>query len=360
MTIKVPGKLMVAGEFAVLMPNQHLAVTAVDRFVYATIEDATERELTLEDFGLKHLRWNYEQGKITVDLDDERLSFVKEAMEVTCTYLKELGVGIDAFHLSIRSELDDESGIKYGLGSSAAVVSAVVTAIMTRFLKEEPDRNVIFKLAAIAHVKTQGNGSGADIAASVYGGILEYSSFQAEWLQEKYEKASSISELLAEDWVYLSLKPIELPANVYFCVGWTGKPASTTKLVDIILKLKETNPTQFDTFLQNSEKAVHTLLKGLEEANLSLLFEGVKANRRALAEVGEQANAPVETPLLATLSDLAEKLGGAGKPSGAGGGDCGIAFMSTAEQAKNLFEAWELAGIKPLTLKTHSEGAVIE
>lgn len=359
MTIKVPGKLMVAGEFAVLMPNQHLAVTAVDRFVYATIEDAANRELTLEDFGLKHLRWNYEQGRITIALDDERLSFVKEAMEVTCTYLKELGAEIDAFHLSIRSELDDESGIKYGLGSSAAVVSAVVTAIMSRFLKE-PDRDIIFKLAAIAHVKTQGNGSGADIAASVYGGILEYSSFQAEWLQERYEKSSSISELLAENWVYLSLKPIQLPENVYFCVGWTGKPASTTKLVDIILKLKETNPTQFDTFLQNSEKAVHTLLKGLEEANLSLLFKGVKANRSALAQVGKLANAPVETPLLATLSDLAEELGGAGKPSGAGGGDCGIAFMSTAEQAENLFEAWKQAGIKPLTLKSYSEGAVIE
>src|SRR5699024_5424600 len=225
MTIKVPGKLMVAGEFSVLVPDQHLAVTAVDRFVYSTIADVEKGKLSLTDFGLNGLHWNYHSGQLTIDSSDQRLSFVKEAMEVTCTYLEEQGESITPFSLSIRSELDDASGIKYGLGSSAAVVTAVVSAIMVRFNQKKLDKDTIFKLAAIAHVKIQGSGSGADVAASIYGGILKYASFQAEWLIEQYQQTTSVSELVEKEWIYLSIKPIKLPDTVFFRVGWTGKPA---------------------------------------------------------------------------------------------------------------------------------------
>ena len=351
---------MVAGEFAVLIPNHHLAVTAVNRFVYATIEDAGQRKLTLEDYQLNNLSWDYANGEVIIQSADERLSFVKEAMEVTCTYLAEAGVEIDDFNLAVRSELDDASGVKYGLGSSAAVVVAVVTAIMVRFTKDEPDKDIIFKLAALAHVNIQGSGSGADIAASVYGGILQYSSFQAEWLLQASKNVSSIHELLEMDWVYLSIKRLTLPATVSFCVGWTGKPASTTQLVSRILELKDDNPQAFEAFLLKSEQAVHTLLTGMEEENQELLFKGVKANREALATVGNKADVSIETALLGTLCDLADALGGAGKPSGAGGGDCGIAFMPSKRQAEQLFASWEKAGIKPLALTSHPEGAAIE
>lgn len=87
MTIKVPGKLMVAGEFSVLVPNQHLAVTAVDRFVYATISDAETGELSLTDFNLHKISWNYTDGNLAIESDDNRLSFVEAAMQITCAYL---------------------------------------------------------------------------------------------------------------------------------------------------------------------------------------------------------------------------------------------------------------------------------
>lgn len=360
LTIKVPGKLMVAGEFAVLVPHQHLAVTAVDRFVYASIENAEERMLSLEDFQLNDLSWDFIDRQISISSTDGRLSFVKEAMKITCTYLTEKGIELDPFKLSIRSELDDQSGVKYGLGSSAAVVVATVTAIMARYAQDEPDKDIVFKLAALAHVNIQGSGSGADVAASVYGGILEYSSFQAEWLLQAYKDSASIHDLLHKDWIYLSVKRLTLPSSVLFCVGWTGKPASTTKLVERILMLKDDNPTAFEDFLQESEHAVHTLLTGMEKENRELIFKGVKANRETLATVGKEAQVSIETSLLGTLCDLAEKFGGAGKPSGAGGGDCGIAFMPSKKQADLLFAAWEEAGIKPLSITSYTSGATIE
>ena len=342
---------MIAGEFAVLEPHHHLAVMAVNRFVYATIERTARNQLTLHDFNLQDLKWEYTTNQIKIHTEDDRVRFVREAMTMTYTYLREREIAITPFHLSIRSELDDASGIKYGLGSSAAVVTSVVRAILKEFLGEEPTPELIFKLAAISHVKTQGNGSGADVAASSYGGLLEYSSFQAEWLKNTYLHYDSVTELVEQEWIYYSSKPIKMPKNIHFCVGWTGKPASTAKLVDKILQLKTDKPAEYQTFLKNSDKAVAKFLTGMEEEDLALLLQGVKENREALATVGRHANTSIETPLLSKLCDLAELYGGAGKPSGAGGGDCGIAFMPTKEKADELMRAWEKAGIKALTLK---------
>ncbi|PAE27779.1 phosphomevalonate kinase [Paenibacillus sp. 7884-2] len=359
MTIKVPGKLMIAGEFAVLEPYQKLAVTAVDRFVYASIEQSERNTLTLHDFDLEELEWSYEAEEVKIHSDDKRTQFVCDAMTVVYTYLKENNVRLGKFHLAIRSELDDSSGIKYGLGSSAAVVTSVITAILNKFHVEKPASELVFRLAAISHVKTQGNGSGADVAASSFGGMLQYASFQAEWLLDAYKNRNSITDLVESTWTYYDAKSIQMPKNVYFCVGWTGKPASTSKLVDRILQLKSDNPEAFQRFLNASKLAVDQFLQGMENADVELLLKGVKQNREALATVGKDADTPVETPLLGTLCDLAESLGGAGKPSGAGGGDCGIAFMPSKQQADELMKAWEEAGIKALSLQSYQYGANI-
>ncbi|MUK89329.1 phosphomevalonate kinase [Ornithinibacillus sp. L9] len=356
MTVKVPGKLMIAGEFAVLEPYHKLAVMAVDRYVYASIQDNDKNLLTLENFGIEKIEWNFDGQKIAVRSDDARTEFVANAMAIALRYLKECSVVPEKFILTINSELDDD-GVKYGLGSSAAVVTSVISSILERYLLTKPDADLLFKLAAITHAATQGNGSGADVAASSYGGILEYSSFQAYWLKEKYDQSETLTELLEMDWTFLSIQPLPAPKDLHICIGWTGKPASTKKLVNELLKLKEDNPLKYEVFLTKSEAAVHNYLIGMKDANLSLLLKGIKQNRQALADVGKSANVEIETPLLRKLCDIAEQYGGAGKPSGAGGGDCGIAFMPSEEKALLVKQAWEKVGIKVLDLTVSTIGA---
>lgn len=359
LTIKVPGKLMIAGEFAVLEPYQKLVVMAVNRFIYATIEESKENLLTLENFNLENLRWDFQNNDVHVDSTDQRVNFVEQAMSIAYSYLREQSIEFVPISLKVNSELDDHSGVKYGLGSSAAVVTAVITAILSKYLTKAPSSMLIFKLASISHVKTQGNGSGADIAASTYGGILQFSSFQAEWLLDELEKTTTLTSLVERDWKYLFVKQIELPIDLSICIGWTGQPASTEKLVDEILALKEKNPDQFQKFLTDSKMAVNKILEGIERNSISDLLEGIKENRRCLATVGEVAGVPVETALLAKLADLAEEFSGAGKLSGAGGGDCGIAFITSIEKANQLLKAWQNVGILPLDIQPYSKGARI-
>lgn len=349
---------MVAGEYAVLEKHHTLVAMAVNRFVYATIVDDGKHTLDLKNLGLHDVRWTFEGGSVVLDHSDTRLRFVHQALEVVLTYAAEQGIDLSKFSLTIASALDDESGVKYGLGSSAAVTTAVVAAVLRLLFNEEPTKELLFRLAAVAHVRTQGNGSGADIAASVYGGMIEYTSFQADWLLEADADARSITDLVTQDWPYSSIAPVHVPKNIHIYVGWTGSPASTFRLVDKLLVLKQTNRALFDTFLQRSEEAVQLFLRGMKENDVEAIYQGVEANRHALAQVGVEADVPVETALLKQLSNAARAVGGAGKLSGAGGGDCGIAFLTSEKQKEELFGLWEQADIKPLPIQLTMDGTL--
>jgi phosphomevalonate kinase len=352
--VQVPGKLMIAGEFAVLEPYHKLLAMAVNRFVTVKIEASQLNQITLEKFQLSNLPWHVNENEVSIESTDKRVNFVQEAMTTAIIYLKENNISSRPFRIHVRSDLDDKvSGKKFGLGSSAAVVVGVITAILKWHLEEEPSPELVFKLASISHVAAQGNGSGADVAASAYGGIIQYSSFQAEWLRDQYNQSHSLTELLETDWKYFSVNPIELPKVLHLCIGWTGSPASTGSLVEEIKGLKKTNPDKYQRFLDSSEEAVDNILKGIYEDNLPQLFNGIKQNRAALVTVGKDANLELETSMITELCNLAEEHGGAAKQSGAGGGDCGIAFMPTKESAEQLVEAWKNEGIIPLTIQPY-------
>lgn len=351
--IKTPGKMMIAGEFAVLEPGQKALVTAVNRFVYAVIEKAPVNKISLPDFALEELLWEWEEEQINFSTSDKRLDFVANAMETVFAYLKEKNISVQPVHLIVTSELADKSGIKYGLGSSAAVVTSVVEALLTRFMNKKPNRGIIFKLAAIAHVKTQGSGSGADIAASVYGGLLSYASFQAEWLMEELNYTDDLAPLVERNWQYLEIEPLPKLDFVQFLVAWTGIAASTKELVARIKQMKAAHENAYADFIAESKTAVSDMMTGIQQKNQSLLFSGTTKNRHALRKIGEHANVPIETKALADLSLCVDKTQGAGKLSGAGGGDCGIAFIPWQQDTADLQACWRKQGVTPIDLQMY-------
>lgn len=354
-TIKTPGKLMIAGEFAVLEPNQKLIVTAVNRFVYTTIHESNTNKVTLSDFNIVDLHWSWKKKNIHFSMNDDRLHFVRSAMEIAFYYLKENKAVLHPVQLTLKSELADKSGTKYGLGSSAAVVTSVVQAILTHFLPDSPQKEVIFKLAAIAHINIQGNGSGADIAASTYSGILEYTSFQAEWLIDQLRTNPTLCEMVEKNWIYLSIQRLTLPPSVKMLVAWTKKAASTKNLVGKIKSLKDTKSDSYEQFLQDSKRAVAAIIQGVKHDDLDALFSGINSNRIALSQLGKTFNVPIETDQLYILSAVAHEVGGAGKLSGAGGGDCGIAFIPHHISDSLVKQKWQEKGIQPLDLKLYDD-----
>lgn len=354
LTVKVPGKLMVAGEFAVLEPNYPLLAMAVNRFVYAKIRSTKKNHISLPDIEVSNTGWSFNGLNVRINTKSYRTSYVQTAMSIALRYLQEQKIATTPFSLVVHSELDDKkTGAKFGLGSSAAVTTAVVRAIVQLFLGDKATDELIFKLASIAHVKTQGNGSGADVAASTYGGVILYRSFQAEWLLKEMQAAERLSDLVEKDWTYAAVEQIKFPRDVQLAVGWTGKPASTKSLVKEIKKMNDQQKVVYEKFLQESKTAVEKIVTGMKQADMALFFQGIEENRQALAKIGEAANVPIETEKLRLLSEEAVSFGGVGKLSGAGGGDCGIAFLPASVRRPNLHHAWKKHGIRPLHLKIY-------
>lgn len=361
-SIRVPGKLMIAGEYAVLEANCKGIVVAVDRYITAYISYSQENRLSLPQLGLEDITWNIKDGKVKFSVEDPRLTFIQNSISVVSQYLKEKYIELKAFNLRIDSQLNNvESGKKYGLGSSAAIVVAVISSILTiqGLAYERYKLDEIFKLSVIAHLKTQGSGSGADIAAAVYGGWLQYSSYSAQWVLDKLEQGIKISDLIDKPWPNLFIANITPPTLLEIAVGWTQEIASTKSMIESVYNFRKADPHSYNEFLRESQISVEALIESFKENNVEEAINNLRQNRKALLKLGEQAELEIETDKLKKLCSIAEDFG-SGKQSGAGGGDCGIAFLKKDVQIEDLYRSWQSNDIIPLTLRISSSGLAIE
>jgi phosphomevalonate kinase len=130
-------------------------------------------------------------------------------------------------------------------------------------------------------------------------------------------------------------------------------------LVPRVRALREEDPAAYGVFLSESQTAVEHLVAGLTSANRGRALAALERNRQALAQLGQQAGVVIETPALAALHHWAEVCGGGGKPSGAGGGDCGVALIFGDDKLAGLQAAWRNAGLEPLPLGVSDAGVTV-
>lgn len=344
--LRVPGKLVLAGEYAVLEPGFLALVTAVDRFLELRLTPSDRMELRAEMLGIDAAA-EYRDGRWSVP----GAPFVAEAATIALRYLAEKGSLIEPFRLEIEGGFG--SGSKYGLGGSGAVTVGVVGAILRAHgmaIESAEGRDTVFRLAAIAHLRVQGGGSGIDLAASTYGGTLLYSSFNPAWLMEQLALKTSIVEIVEGLWPFLKVEALEWPAWE-LGVAWTGRSSSTSEYLSLYRRLKDRADPGFPSFLARTRQAVDTLARGIRARDLALALEGMEAGRQALSQLSTPLGAALETPELARFATIAVQCGGRGKPSGAGGGDCGIALFGSAEERQCAETGWLEAGLEPLELR---------
>lgn len=359
--VKVPGKLMIAGEYAVLEPNQKSVVVAVNRYVTAHIEASGKNILCLPQWGVEPIAWEINNEELQFSVEDSRLGFIKNAFSVAHQFLQEKSVKLHPFKLEITSELDDAlTNKKYGLGSSAAIVTAVISSVLSfhNCDKELLNLDIIFKLSAIAHLKTQKNGSGADVAAAVYGGWLEYCAFDGEWILKKLAQGISLTEIINSPWPNLFIKTLTPPSSLQLVVGWTKEPAATAPRIKKLQNYKDSNLEAYKEFLKESSRAVHGLIKSFQDNDYAEAINSLKDNAKVLKKLGKNATMDIETEKLKKLSSIAESFG-SGKSSGAGGGDCGIAFLKCESNREDLYKAWEDEDIIALDLSVSQSGVTI-
>lgn len=351
-TVKAPGKLYIAGEYAVVEPGFPAIIVALDQFVTVSITESSDiGRIESKQYQENALYWRRSGDEMVFDNRDNPFHYILSAIHFTEQYALEQGKKLKLFNLKINSQLDSEDGRKYGLGSSAAVTVGTVKALC-RFYDLALSKDEIYKLAAIAHLDIQGNGSLGDIAASVYGGWIAYRSFNHSWLQAQRNEAS-LSTLLQLKWPGLSIQILTPPSDLDLLIGWTGSPASTSQLVDKITIATATKRADYQNFLDQSKACVTEMIAGFEAGDLALIQRQITANRVILQQLSAFSQVSIETPILQKLCAIAKSAHGAAKTSGAGGGDCGIAIISKQSDKQVILQQWRTAGIEPLKLQVH-------
>jgi phosphomevalonate kinase len=341
---QAPGKMFIAGEYAVLEPGHPAILVAVDRQVSVSVSGADGDGVVIDsDLFPGETRLRRGRGGLVGPGADGGFGHVVSAIEVVEELLTARGLGTTPIRVSVESDLHRD-GIKFGLGSSGAVTVAVVSAVAAycgmRLSLEER-----FRLSMLAMVRRDTGSSGGDLAASVWGGWIAYRAPDRVAVRD-LARVRGIEEMLRVPWPELRVRRLRAPRRLSLEVGWTGQPADTATLAGGLRSPER-------SFVTRSDACVLALIRALERADDHAVLEQIRDARHLLAELDAETRLGIFTPRLTALCDAAEAVGGAAKPSGAGGGDCGIAFLdATGErEISQLHQKWVSAGVLPMHLQ---------
>ncbi|GAA2105792.1 phosphomevalonate kinase [Brevibacterium salitolerans] len=352
---RAPGKLYIAGEYAVVEPGHPAVLIAVDRVITVRLTAAAGcGRVRSSRWGHSPVTWVRGADEQIV-LDHSPLDYVTSAIALMERLRAERGLAPRYFDLAIDSELDDPSGRKFGLGSSGAVTAAVVDAV-GRFYSMGLRPQDRFRLALLATIAIAPRASGGDVAASTYGGWIEYTAPDRAALRARAAASTVTAMLTAPEWEVSRIRRLGDPAGLALLVGWTGRPASTEHLVARVHRDATDVDARYADFLTGSRRAVEELTAAWTTDPVTVLGR-IRTCRSMLQELGALRGTVIETPQLQLLCDLAEAHGAAGKPSGAGGGDCGIVLLPDTADPAALLESWREHDILPLMLRAHSPAA---
>ncbi|MBF0780813.1 MULTISPECIES: phosphomevalonate kinase [unclassified Granulicatella] len=343
---RAPGKLFIAGEYAVTTGLSPAIISAVPKYLTVSLKKEMTGRISSDKYSqdLHFVRDN--NGRIRFE-HNRYFAIVQRCIHITEQYLQEHNCFTPSlFHIHITSELDDKhTGKKYGLGSSGALSIATIKGLLS-FYQHEYSPLLVYKLACLAHLSLKSHGSFGDLAASAFGGLIVYRLFDKQWVQEQW-KNFSLSHVLSLEWPNLVIKPLQWPKSTYFLVGWTGSPASTEQLVADIKQTKKN--VSYQQFIQNSRHCIACLESALKTGEHDKIAKYIRYNRQLLQGLSKH----IETPLLRRLCHIAERYHCASKVSGAGGGDCGICLIQENEHAM-IKKCWQQNGIETLfTLGGH-------
>jgi len=313
--VRAPGKLFLIGEYGVLSGGAAV-VTAVDRFVTGRfVAGATAASpLVAEASRLARSHIDAEWGKDWAGLPD--------------------GAPV------IDSRALAADGQKLGLGSSAAAAAVAVGATFAAAGADiVRDRATLFVLAERAHREAQGGrGSGADVAAAVFGGVIAYARSAAA--------APKIQPLAAA--------PVEI------VVFTAGGPRATPDAVRAVEALAARDPQRHGMRMNELHRAADAFVRGWELRDGQAVVDAARAAGAALAALGQDAALDIWTAPVRAAAALAEELGGTAKPSGAGGGDVGVAFLTDRAALETFRERAPHLGLEILKIGTAAPGLAVQ
>ena len=340
-----PGKLVIVGEYAILHEAPAI-VTAVGVHARAKVSSSTDGSGVFVDSASNHefpFRFDQQQGFHWSGNDPGGRGGILQA--VLETFLEEmpdigsfppLRISMDtgAFYRAVQAE-----SRKLGLGSSAAVLVALVGALFDA-LGLDVDREGALRFCTAAHRNFQGGqGSGVDIAAAIHGGVLGVRVSAAD--------------------TNISVDRLAWPDGLFILPVWSGESASTVKLLSRLYAFRDRNPDAFDSQMQILKSLAELANTAWIEQSTQKVLTAVDEYAQALRSLDRKATIGIITDAHEQLRMLTEHYGARYKTSGAGGGDFGFAYTDSLDVADAVRKAFADAGFFVLELPLATVGLTV-
>lgn len=345
---RAPGKLIILGEYAVLEGAPAL-VQAVDRYADVRVSKTHggEGEIIAHPLLRESQAFFFDEERLfhwTQPRSQELLPYIEPLMRALGPWAldQDRSQGL-SLHLDTQAFFVEMAGErrKLGLGSSAALVVALAAAwYASRHGIEALDCERWLPTLVELHRKIQGGrGSGADVAASLYGGLIRYTTGGEEAVPSAQQ-----------------LRPI---ANVEWMWIWLGQSASTPHFLQAMNAYRHHNPEHYQSYMRIMNDLATVGLNAVKTQNAEELLRAISEYGHVMERLGDAADAPIYTDDHRRLAQIAKRFGVAFKPSGAGGGDIAVAASVDTTALSAMARNIRAAGYQVVALGPAQQGLTI-
>ena len=327
--VSTPGKLMLFGEHSVVY-DRPCIVAAVDQRFEVVVEKIEGKEMVVQAPGVGI----YDYRKSLDELGETRITKELRFVEVVVREFYSKRSGLEASLQEqtfggIKIETKNHFSSEHGFGSSAAVTVGLAKALH-EMMGVKLTNKELFDFCYKVVLDVQGVGSGFDIAAAIYGGIVYFMTGG-----KKIEK----------------FKVTNLKFSLPIVVGYTGVKADTPTLVRQVGELKRQHPVRVNKWFNEVSLIVEEAKQKMKAGDWQRVGELMDENQEILHRLG------VSSVELDRLIDAARGAGALGaKLSGAGGGDCMLAVVEK-DKERAVEKAIEKAGGEVMRVSLGAEGA---
>ena len=309
-SVSVPGSMMLMGEHGVLRGKAAI-VCAIDKRINIRLTPNATNYIHISDTNL---------GKLKLSLNEiqtvKPFSFVLSAI---LHFKNKIKTGFDL-------DIDAEFSSELGLGSSAAVTAGTIAVLGEWLLGKKLTNKKIFLLARKVILQVQSVGSCADLAASVFGGVLAYQS--------------------------KPLKVTQLPLIENLTAVYCGYKTPTSDVIKLVNAASLNQPKLYTGIFTAMHICVLSAIDAIKSGDLSAL------GKLCLQHQGLQYALGVSDQLLDNLvRELAACKGIYGaKISGSGLGDCIIGIGKISEQVFPIDANQQNIGVVQIAISVDPEG----
>ena len=300
-----PGKIVLAGEYAVLDGAPAICAALDRRARVQIVPSDTDHHVVMAP-GFSDARGEF----LALDGELQWLAGGDEFPLLTDVWhtANAMPSAKLSLQLDTREFIDAEQGVKIGIGSSAALTTALAAALCEVAATDADATRVAFA----AHRQFQGGlGSGVDVACSSTGGLIEY---------RMGEAASA---------------PLDWPEGLAYALFWSGVAAATSAKIE---RLDSQKPQPSRAALAY---AARRMADAWRSGSATAILDEYGDYTEILREFSSDHSLGIFDAGHADMVSLADAAGMVYKPCGAGGGDVGI-LLADSEDAITLFAEQEL------------------